>query len=226
MRSLLLKRIMDFTGAATLLVLAAPVMLVTALLIRWKMGSPVLFRQVRPGWKGRLLTLNKFRTMRNTVEPDGSPLPDNQRLTRLGRFLRATSLDELPELWNVLKGEMSLVGPRPLLIEHLDLYTAEQRRRHDVKPGLTGWAQINGRDTLCWEKKLALDVWYVDNWNLWLDVKILCLTVWTVFGRQGVIHPEDATMNEFLRSRGGVEAGRSRRPATLNADGESRRGAA
>ncbi|MFH1919247.1 MAG: sugar transferase [Planctomycetota bacterium] len=226
MRSLFLKRIIDLTGAVTLLILAAPVMLVTALLLRWKMGSPVLFRQARPGFKGRLLTLNKFRTMRNAVESDGSPLPDNQRLTRLGRVLRGTSLDELPELWNVLKGDMSLVGPRPLLIEHLDLYTREQHRRHDVKPGLTGWAQVNGRDSLSWEKKLALDVWYVDNWNLWLDVKILCLTVWTVLGKQGVIHPEDATMSEFLRSRGGVEAGRSPRPANLNADCDSRREAA
>ena len=202
MRSLFLKRLIDLLGSSVLLVVFAPVMLVVAVLVRWKLGRPVLFRQVRPGYKARRFTLLKFRTMRDAVASDGKPLPDNNRLTPLGRWLRGTSLDELPELWNVLRGEMSLVGPRPLLVEHLARYTPEQARRQDVKSGLTGWAQINGRDSLAWDEKLALDVWYVDHWNLWLDFKILCRTVWQVLRRDGVVHPEDATMATFLRSRG------------------------
>ncbi len=209
MRSLFVKRLIDIVGSSLLLLIAWPVMLVVAGLVRIKLGSPVLFRQRRPGYGGRPLTLNKFRTMLDATDAEGRCLPDNERLTRFGRFLRGASLDELPELWNVLKGEMSLVGPRPLLMDHLDLYTPEQARRHDVRPGLTGWAQVNGRDTLSWEKKLTLDVWYVDHWNLWLDMKIFWLTFWTVVRKEGVVHPDHANIQKLLRSRGQVEAGRS-----------------
>ena len=209
MRSLFVKRLIDIVGSALLLLIALPVMLVVAVLVRIKLGSPVFFRQRRPGYRGRPFTLNKFRTMLDATDAEGRSLPDNERLTRFGQFLRGASLDELPELWNVLKGEMSLVGPRPLLMEHLDLYTPEQARRHDVKPGLTGWAQVNGRDTLSWEKKLALDVWYVDRWNLPLDMQIFWRTFWTVVRKEGVVHPDHANIQKLLRSRGQVEAGRS-----------------
>ena len=150
-----------------------PILLVTALIIRITMGSPVLFRQMRPGLQGKPFVMYKFRTMLDLRDEDGNVLPDEQRLTGVGRFLRSTSIDELPELINVLKGEMSLVGPRPLLMEYLDRYTPEQARRHNVKPGITGWAQVNGRNAISWEDKFKLDVWYVDNWSLWLDIKIL-----------------------------------------------------
>ncbi len=165
------------------------------------MGAPVLFRQTRPGLRGKPFIMYKFRTMTDERDPQGNLLPDEQRLTRLGRFLRSTSLDELPELINVLKGDMSLVGPRPLLMKYLDRYTPEQFRRHEVKPGITGWAQVNGRNALTWEEKFKLDVWYVDNWNLWLDFKILLMTLVKVFRREGIGHGSQATMPEFRGQR-------------------------
>ncbi len=191
------KRLFDLILASLALILLSPLLLLIALAVRLGLGKPVLFRQPRPGYKGRIFTLYKFRTMRDVLAPDGTPLPDERRLTALGRFLRATSLDELPELINVLRGEMSLVGPRPLLVKYLPLYTPEQMRRHDVLPGITGWAQINGRNTLTWQEKFRLDVWYVDHWSLWLDVKILFLTVWKVLRREGISQPGQATASEF-----------------------------
>jgi lipopolysaccharide/colanic/teichoic acid biosynthesis glycosyltransferase len=197
MRHNVLKRALDIAAAGLGLVIAAPILLVTALLVRTTLGAPVLFRQVRPGRAGRPFTMYKFRTMRAAADARGRPLPDAERLTRLGRFLRSTSLDELPELWNVLRGEMSLVGPRPLLMEYLPLYTPEQARRHEVRPGVTGWAQVNGRNAISWEEKFALDVWYVDNQSLWLDLKILLLTVKTVFVREGISQAGQATTEKF-----------------------------
>jgi len=165
------------------------------------MGSPVLFRQIRPGLNGKPFEMIKFRTMKDAVDAQGNPLPDSERLTPFGQFLRSSSLDELPELWNVLKGDMSLVGPRPLLMEYLPLYTPEQYRRHEVRPGVTGWAQINGRNALSWEEKFQLDVWYVDNRSLWLDIKILFLTVKKVVIRDGISADGEATMPKFTGSR-------------------------
>jgi len=188
----------DICGALLGLALGAPVMALTALAVLVTMGPPVLFRQPRPGRHGRLFTLVKFRTMTDRRDSSGRLLPDAERLTRLGRFLRRTSLDELPELFCVLAGPMSLVGPRPLLCQYLERYTAEQARRQEVKPGLTGWAQVNGRNALTWEEKLALDVWYVDNWSLALDLRILWLTVGKVLRGEGVGAPGlDTTMPEF-----------------------------
>jgi lipopolysaccharide/colanic/teichoic acid biosynthesis glycosyltransferase len=195
-----MKRLFDFTVAFfALLVLALP-LLVLAWLIRRKLGSPVLFKQVRPGLRGQPFTMVKFRTMTDERAPDSALLPDAQRLTPFGRFLRASSLDELPELWNVLKGEMSLVGPRPLLMEYLSLYTPEQARRHEVRPGITGWAQVNGRNAISWEDKFALDVWYVDHRSLWLDVRILWMTVKKVLVRDGISAAGEATMPRFTGS--------------------------
>ena len=174
-----------------------PMVGVLGLLVRLKMGAPVFFRQRRPGLGGRPFELLKFRTMTDRRDADGNLLPDAERLTGFGRWLRSTSLDELPELFNVLRGEMSLVGPRPLLMQYLDRYSPEQARRHDVRPGLTGWAQINGRNALSWEEKFRMDVWYVDHWSLWLDVKILARTVWSVARRQGISAAGEATMPEF-----------------------------
>ncbi len=191
------KRILDLVTTAPALVLLAPVLAVIALSVRLCLGSPVLFRQTRPGLWGRPFTLLKFRTMTEARDEGGKLLPDEKRLTALGRFLRSTSLDELPQLLNVLRGDMSLVGPRPLLMEYLDRYTPEQMRRHEVKPGITGWAQVKGRNALTWEERLALDVWYVDHRSFWLDVWILLLTVWTVIRREGISHPGEATMPEF-----------------------------
>lgn len=168
--------------------------------VRKKLGSPVLFRQTRPGLHGKPFQMIKFRTMRDAIGPDGQPLPDSERMTHFGSFLRSASLDELPELWNVLKGDMSLVGPRPLLIEYLPLYSPEQARRHEVRPGVTGWAQINGRNALNWEEKFRLDVWYVDNQSFWLDLKILALTVKKVFVREGISAAGEATMTRFTGS--------------------------
>lgn len=187
MRSKILKRGMDLVGAACGLVLLAPVMLVVALLIRLTMGSPVLFRQERPGLYGRPFTMYKFRTMLDIRNERGELLPDELRLTPVGRFLRRTSLDELPELFNVLKGDMSLVGPRPLLSKYLPYYTEREHLRHSVKPGITGWAQVNGRNYLNWDERLAMDIWYVENWSLLLDVKVIILTFCQVFRRHGVI---------------------------------------
>lgn len=197
MRSPVIKRGLDLVGATCGLVLFAPVMLVVALLIRLNMGSPVLFRQVRPGLHGRPFTMYKFRTMVDLRGEQGGLLPDGERLTRLGRFLRRTSLDELPELFNVLKGEMSLVGPRPLLMEYLDRYTPGQARRHEVKPGVTGWAQVKGRNAITWEDKFKLDVWYVDNWSVWLDVRIMGMTLVKVLRGEGISAKGLATMPEF-----------------------------
>ena len=194
------KRLFDLALTLPGLVLISPVMLAVAALVRWKHGSPVLFSQVRPGYRGELFTLRKFRTMTDARDPQGNLLPDAERLTPLGRFLRASSLDELPELFNVLRGEMSLVGPRPLLVEYLDRYTPEQARRHEVLPGITGWAQINGRNALTWEEKFRLDVWYVDHWSLALDLKILWLTLVKVFRREGISQPGHATAEIFMGS--------------------------
>ena len=194
------KRLLDLLLATLALIVLSPLLLVLAVLVRASMGAPVLFRQKRPGYKGQIFTLNKFRTMRDARDPGGSLLPDPQRVTPLGRFLRSASLDELPELFNVLAGEMSLVGPRPLLMQYLKRYTPEQMRRHDMLPGITGWAQIHGRNTLDWEEKFRLDVWYVDNWSFWLDLKILFLTPWKVFKREGISQPGHATAEEFKGS--------------------------
>jgi sugar transferase EpsL len=193
----ILKRLFDLTSSLALLILLSPLLAGIAALARLLLGSPVFVRQLRPGLHGRPFTLLKFRTMTEARDPVGNLLPDEQRLTRLGRFLRRTSLDELPELINVLKGEMSLVGPRPLLMRYLDRYTPEQARRHEVKPGITGWAQINGRNALTWEEKFKLDVWYVDHRSFWLDAKILLLTLWKVLQREGINQPGHATMEEF-----------------------------
>jgi len=192
------KRILDLALAVPLLVLLLPALALVALLVRIKLGSPVLFRQQRPGLHGKPFTLFKFRTMTDARDVQGRLLPDAERLTRLGRFLRGTSADELPELFNVLKGDMSLVGPRPLLMQYLDRYTPEQMRRHEVKPGITGWAQVNGRNAITWEQKFALDVWYVDHWSFWLDLKVIALTFWKILIREGVSQPGHATAEEFM----------------------------
>lgn len=192
-----MKRIFDMVVAFALLGIGAIPMALLAILIRTQMGSPVLFRQARPGRGGKVFEMIKFRTMRDAVDVSGNPLDDAQRITPLGQFLRASSLDELPELWNVLKGEMSLVGPRPLLVEYLPLYSAEQARRHDVRPGVTGWAQVNGRNAISWEEKFALDVWYVDNRSFLLDLRILWATVARVVRRDGISAEGEVTMPRF-----------------------------
>lgn len=180
------KRLCDIVASFCGLLLLAPVIAIVAWQIRRKLGSPVLFRQMRPGLNGEPFEMIKFRTMRDAVDVVGNPLPDSERMTPFGSFLRSSSLDELPELWNVLKGDMSLVGPRPLLMEYLSLYSPEQYRRHLVRPGVTGWAQVNGRNSLSWEKKFELDIWYVDNHTFWLDVKIVFLTIKKVVLRDGI----------------------------------------
>lgn len=196
-----MKRLFDVLTTTMLLILLAPLMLLVAAAVALSLGRPVLFVQERPGELGRPFRIYKFRTMTNSVGPDGGLLPDAQRMTRLGRLLRATSIDELPELWNVLCGDMSLVGPRPLLMEYLELYTAFQARRHEVRPGLTGWAQVNGRNELPWEDKLTLDVWYVDNRSLLLDLRILALTIVKAFTRQGISRPGHVTSEKFTGLR-------------------------
>lgn len=188
---------LDIIGAIVGLVVLSPVLAVLAMMIRSQMGAPTVFRQIRPGRRNKLFEMIKFRTMRNAIDADGNSLPDSDRLTQLGQFLRSSSLDELPELWNVLKGDMSLVGPRPLLVEYLPLYSPEQARRHEVRPGVTGWAQINGRNAISWDEKFALDVWYVDNRTLWLDLKIICLTIRKVLKRDGISAAGEATMPKF-----------------------------
>jgi sugar transferase EpsL len=192
-----LKRVFDIVVSAVALTVLAPVMGLIALAVWRTMGRPVLFRQARPGLHGKPFVMYKFRTMRDLRDAEGNLLPDEARLTPFGRWLRTTSLDELPELVNVLRGEMSLVGPRPLLMEYLDRYTPEQARRHEVKPGITGWAQIHGRNNLSWEERLRLDVWYVDHWSLWLDLKILWRTLWMVLRREGISAQGHATMPRF-----------------------------
>ncbi len=194
---LIAKRIMDLMIGSLAAAVCSPVFALVSGAILISMGRPCLFRQQRPGLAGKPFTLLKFRTMLDTRDKNGQLLPDKDRLTRLGRFLRSASLDELPELFNVLRGEMSLVGPRPLLMQYLDRYTPEQMRRHNLPPGITGWAQIHGRNAISWEEKFALDLWYVDNWSIWLDLKILGLTVLSVLKRQGISQPGHATMEEF-----------------------------
>lgn len=195
------KRLLDIVLSAIGLVVLSPVFAYLASRIRCQMGSPKLFRQTRPGKDGHPFEMLKFRTMRDATGPDGEPLPDAARLTPLGQKLRATSLDELPELWNVLKGDMSLVGPRPLLMEYLPLYNSQQARRHEVRPGVTGWAQINGRNAISWDEKFELDVWYVDNRSLWLDLKIIWLTIRKVVKREGISASGEATMSKFKGNR-------------------------
>jgi lipopolysaccharide/colanic/teichoic acid biosynthesis glycosyltransferase len=196
-----MKRVLDVLIAGGGLVIILPVLLIVAVAVRVSMGSPVIFRQVRPGLNAIPFQMIKFRTMNEARDEFGKLLPDAQRLTTTGRLLRSTSLDELPELWNVLKGDMSLVGPRPLLMEYLPLYSAEEARRHDVRPGVTGWAQVNGRNALNWDEKFALDVWYVDNRSLWLDLRILCLTVVKIFNREGISAVGEVTMSRFKGSK-------------------------
>jgi len=195
-----MKKSFDFFMAFFVSIILLPIIIVVAFLVHLKLAGPVLFRQVRPGLNGKPFEMIKFRTMKDALDADGNPLPDSERLTAFGQFLRSSSLDELPELWNVLKGDMSLVGPRPLLMEYLPLYSAEQCRRHDARPGITGWAQINGRNALSWEEKFKLDVWYVDNQSFWLDIKILFLTVKKVLVRDGISAEGEATMSKFTGS--------------------------
>lgn len=196
----MLKRAFDIVLGLGAAIILSPVMVIVAALVRWQLGSGVLFRQMRPGLDGQPFQMLKFRTMRDEGDAQGNVLPDARRLTGLGRFLRSCSLDELPELWNVLKGDMSLVGPRPLLMDYLPLYTSEQARRHEVRPGITGWAQVNGRNALSWDEKFALDVWYVDNRSFWLDLRILWLTVRKVIARDGISAEGEATMAKFTGS--------------------------
>lgn len=192
------KRLVDLTAICLGLIILSPILLVLVVCVRVFHGSPVLFRQKRPGYQGIPFFNYKFRTMTEARDPTGNLLPDSDRLTPIGRFLRTTSLDELPELYNVMRGEMSLVGPRPLLLQYLARYSPEQRRRHDVYPGITGWAQVNGRNALDWASRLSLDVWYVDHWSFWLDIKILLLTLWKVLKREGINQPGQATVEEFM----------------------------
>ncbi|ORL63666.1 sugar transferase [Pseudomonas putida] len=197
----MLKRFIDVVLSATALLVLLPVLLVLAFVIRVNLGSPVLFQQIRPGRGGKPFKMIKFRSMRNAFDVKGEPLPDSQRMTPLGHFLRSSSLDELPELWNVLKGDMSLVGPRPLLIEYLPLYNSRQYRRHEVRPGVTGWAQVNGRNALSWEQKFELDVWYVENRSLMLDFKILLLTIKKVIKKDGISASGEVTMSKFTGNK-------------------------
>lgn len=194
------KRFLDILISILGLVVLTPFVFILALVIRLKLGSPILFHQIRPGLYGKPFTMNKFRTMTDAKNKNGQLLSDEMRLTSFGRFLRSTSLDELPELWNVLKGDMSLVGPRPLLMEYLPLYSKEQIRRHEVKPGITGWAQINGRNGISWEEKFKMDVWYVDHQSFWLDLQILFLTLKKVLIREGINAQGEASMSRFTGS--------------------------
>ncbi|CAM5570400.1 sugar transferase [Sphingobium scionense] len=195
-----MKRLLDMMIAATALILLSPLLVIVALLVRLNLGAPILFRQLRPGLHGRPFQMLKFRTMRDAYDRDGVPLADADRITGFGRFLRSTSLDELPGLWSVLKGDMSLVGPRPLLMEYLPLYSPQQARRHEVRPGITGWAQVNGRNALSWDRKFALDLWYVEHRSFMLDLKILLLTVRKVLVRDGISAAGEATMPKFTGS--------------------------
>jgi len=201
----IIKRAIDIVGAACGLVVFAAPILATAAVVRWRLGAPVLFRQQRPGKDERLFTLFKFRTMTDRRDARGELLPDAERLTPLGRLIRRWSLDELPQLWNVLRGDMSFVGPRPLLVEYLPRYDATQRRRHRVRPGITGWAQVNGRNAISWSRRFELDVWYVDHWSLWLDLRILLLTVRGVLSGHGVSEEGQATRAPFLGNEAGAD---------------------
>ena len=193
------KRMLDVVLSLCALIVLSPIILVTAMAVLVSMGRPVFFRQVRPGYRAEPFSLLKFRTMRDALGPDGEPLPDGERLTSTGRILRGTSLDELPQLWNVLRGQMSLVGPRPLLMEYLDRYSEEQMRRHDVKPGITGLAQVSGRNLIGWDEKFSLDVWYAEHWSLWLDIRILLVTFWKVMKREGVFGEGGAAVPHFIQ---------------------------
>jgi lipopolysaccharide/colanic/teichoic acid biosynthesis glycosyltransferase len=195
------KRFFDITASLLALIILAPVMAIVAWNVRQKLGSPVLFKQIRPGYGGKPFEMVKFRTMRDAFDAQGNPLADAERLTTFGSFLRACSLDELPELWNVLKGEMSLVGPRPLLMEYLPLYSPEQFLRHNLRPGVTGWAQVNGRNALSWDEKFKLDVWYVDNQSFWLDIKIILMTLKKVVVREGISADGEVTMSKFTGNK-------------------------
>jgi len=201
MRSLTLKHIIDIIGALIGLVVSAPIMVIVSLIIYLTMGKPIFFKQIRPGMNGKPFVIYKFRTMLDLRDKDGNLLPDEKRITTIGKFLRNTTMDELPEFWNVLKGDMSLVGPRPLLMEYLPRYNQEQARRHEVKPGMTGWAQVKGRNAISWEEKFKLDVWYVDNWNILLDLKIIFLTILKVLKREGISAEGHVTMPEFTGSK-------------------------
>ena len=191
------KRLFDITFALIALVVLSPIILVTAILVRVFLGTPIIFKQQRPGFKGRPFIIYKFRSMVDRLTSDGDLVKDGERLTRFGRLLRALSLDELPELFNILRGEMSFVGPRPLLMEYLPLYSTEQARRHEVIPGLTGWAQVNGRNAIDWPTRFKMDVWYVDHWSFWLDVRIIYLTIWKVISREGVNQEGQSTVEYF-----------------------------
>lgn len=197
----MLKRLLDIVIASSALVLLSPVYAFVAYKVRKNLGSPVLFRQVRPGLNGEPFEMIKFRSMKDAVDAKGNPLPDSERLTPFGKMLRATSLDEMPELWNVIKGDMSIVGPRPLLMEYLPLYNSEQAKRHDVRPGITGYAQVNGRNAISWEKKFELDTWYVNNQSLWLDFKIMLKTVKKVLAKDDISAEGDVTMHKFTGSK-------------------------
>jgi len=197
-----IKRVFDLTLTIPAFIVLLPILAIIAISVAVLLKPPIFFRQVRPGFHGRPFRLLKFRTMTNAKDTTGVLLPDEDRLTRFGRFLRGTSLDELPALWNVIMGEMSLVGPRPLLMQYLDRYTQEQARRHEVKPGITGWAQINGRNAISWEEKFKLDVWYVDHQRFWLDMKIVALTIWKTLKREGISQPGYATAEEFMGTKG------------------------
>jgi len=202
-----IKRLFDTISSVAGLIVISPLLVVLAVLVRLKLGSPILFRQQRPGLGGKAFVIYKFRTMTDQCNASGNLLPDEQRLPAFGRFLRSTSFDELPELFNVLKGDMSIVGPRPLMMKYLDRYSPEQVRRHEVKPGITGWAQVNGRNTVSWEDKFKLDVWYVDNRTFWLDMKIILKSIWMVIAREGITQQGKATMDEFMGSKQGNSAG-------------------
>ena len=198
-----MKRLIDLVVATVALICLAPVLLALSLLVRINLGSPIFFKQDRPGLHGEIFSIIKFRTMRDAVDAGGQRLPDAERLTHFGQFLRSASLDELPELWNVLRGDMSLVGPRPLLVAYLPLYSKEQSRRHDVRPGITGLAQVKGRNALTWDEKFTLDVAYVDNRSLWVDIKILFQTIWAVLDRRGISHAGTVTMPRFTGPKEG-----------------------
>jgi sugar transferase EpsL len=206
-----IKRLFDIVSSAAGLIVLGPLLAALAVLVRLKLGSPVLFRQERPGLGGKAFIIYKFRTMMDQHDASGNLLPDEQRLPAFGRFLRSTSFDELPELLNVLKGDMSIVGPRPLLMKYLGRYSPEQARRNAVKPGITGWAQINGRNAISWEDKFKLDVWYVDNGTFWLDIKIILKSFWMVIVREGITQQGRATMDEFMGTKHGNTIGRSQR---------------
>jgi len=196
-----MKRLFDLILSFIGLLFLLPVIVLIALLVRLRIGSPIFFKQARPGLNGKIFNMYKFRTMTNECDKDGNLLSDKVRLTKFGKFLRSTSLDELPGLWNVLKGDMSLVGPRPLLVEYLPLYSEKQSRRHEVRPGITGWAQVNGRNAISWDEKFDLDIWYVDNQSIWLDIKILWMTIGKVIFRTGISSKNNATMDEFLGTK-------------------------